>query len=98
MITTLSIKVDSNLKNRAKKSLHSKGLTFTYAVNQYLKEIARDNVSNFTNLDISKSNPDESNRDMSSKTKIQWKKDVSQAIKTGKRYSNAKDFVKYLTS
>ena len=80
-MTTLNIRIDENLKNKAGKTLDSIGLDMSSAVKLFLNQVVTEKGLPFRptkNLSI---------------IKAQWDKEVSEALTYGKSYKNAKTLV-----
>jgi DNA-damage-inducible protein J len=77
-MTTLNIRIEENIKNKANKTLSSLGLDMSSAVKLFLNQVITENGLPFTptkNMAI---------------IRARWDKETTNAIKNGKRYTSAK--------
>jgi len=77
-MTTLNIRIEENVKNKANKTLSSMGLDMSTAVKMFLNQVITENGLPFTptkNMSV---------------IKERWDREVSDALKNGKRYTSAK--------
>lgn len=77
-MTTLNIRIEENVKNKANKTLSSMGLDMSTAVKMFLNQVITENGLPFTPT-----------KNMSA-IKNRWDKEAADALKNGKRYTSAK--------
>ena len=77
-MTTLNIRIEENIKNKANKTLSSLGLDMSTAVKLFLNQVITEDGLPFTPT-----------KNMSA-IKNRWDKEVADALKNGKRYTSAK--------
>ena len=77
-MTTLNIRIEENIKAKANKTLSSLGLDMSTAVKIFLNQVITENGLPFT--------PTKND----SVIKARWDKEVTSALKNGKRYASAK--------
>lgn len=78
-MTTLNIRIEENIKNKANKTLSSLGLDMSTAVKMFLHQVITENGLPFTptkNLDA---------------LKEKWDREVAYTIKYGKKYKTGKE-------
>jgi len=78
-MTTLNIRIEENIKAKANKTLSSLGLDMSSAVKMFLNQVITENGLPFT--------PTKNH----SAIKAKWDKEITEAIKYGKSYKNAKE-------
>lgn len=81
-MTTLNIRIEENIKNKANKTLSSLGLDMSTAVKIFLNQVITENGLPFT--PSKKSN---------ALLRAKWDKEVTEALKKGKRYTSAKELL-----
>ena len=84
-MTQINVRVEDKTKRLASKTLADIGLDMSSAVNLFLKQVVVDQGLPFT---PSKKDP--------KKIRAQWDREVAQALKSGKRYTNTKALFKDL--
>jgi DNA-damage-inducible protein J len=77
-MTTLNIRIEENVKNKANKTLSSLGLDMSTAVKIFLNQVITENGLPFTPTNNT------------AVIKARWDKEVANALKNGKRYTSAK--------
>ncbi len=77
-MTTLNIRIEENVKNKANKTLSSLGLDMSTAVKIFLNQVITENGLPFTPTNNT------------AVIKARWDKEVADALKNGKRYTSAK--------
>lgn len=82
MTTTISIRTDPKLKEKASKILRARGLSMTSAFNIYLNEVVTSPVKN-----------EESSRRVPDHIMHKWEKERIDALKNGKRYATVEEFM-----
>lgn len=87
--TVLQLRMSPKTKETAQKLLRSKGLTLSYAVNNFLNNIALHEDAMLLAYDQPK---------ISEKTLKRWEKEIKAEVKTAKRFSSAKEAIAYLRS
>jgi len=77
-MTTLNIRIEENIKNKANKTLSSMGLDMSTAVKMFLNQVIKEDGLPFVPTN--------------NKTilRARWDKEVSNSLKNGKRYNSAK--------
>ncbi len=78
-MTTLSIRIDEKMKKQASKTLADIGLDMSGAIKVFLNQVIREKGLPFTPTN---------NTEL---IKMRWDKEVTEALKNGKRYSSAKE-------
>lgn len=79
-MTTLNIRIEENIKAKANKTLSSLGLDMSTAIKIFLNQVITDNGLPFI--------PTNKNHSF---LKAKWEKEITEALKSGKSYKNAKD-------
>jgi len=79
-MTTLNIRIEENIKNKANKTLSSLGLNMSTAVKMFLSQVITENGLPFT--------PSNKNHIL---LRAKWDKEITEALKSGKSYKNAKE-------
>ena len=82
MTTTISIRTDSKLKERANKIFQSRGLNMSTAFNMYLSDVVSGAALPTSNA-----------RYVPDHIMEKWEKERLEALKSGKRYKNSKDLI-----
>lgn len=77
-MTTLNIRIEENIKNKANKTLSSLGLDMSSAVKLFLNQVITENGLPFTPT-----------KNMAM-IRNRWDKEVAGALKNGVRYTSAK--------
>lgn len=77
-MTTLNIRIEENVKNKANKTLSSLGLDMSTAVKIFLNQVITENGLPFTPTNNT------------AVIKARWDKEVADTLKNGKRYTSAK--------
>ena len=77
-MTTLNIRIEENVKAKANKTLSSLGLDMSTAVKMFLNQVITENGLPFTPT-----------KNLAS-IKAKWDREVSDALKNGKRFTSAK--------
>ncbi|MDD3150761.1 MAG: type II toxin-antitoxin system RelB/DinJ family antitoxin [Candidatus Gastranaerophilales bacterium] len=85
MITAISIRIDSKLKNKAGKTLSAIGLDMSSAVKIFLNQVVTEKGLPFTPSVRS-----------ASEIRAEWDKSINEALKSGKKYKNSDDLIKDL--
>ena len=85
MTTVINIRIDSNLKNKAGKTLSAIGLDMSSAVKIFLNQVVTEKGLPFT--------PTKRTR---AQIRAEWDKEVAEALKSGKSYSSVKELFKDL--
>jgi len=78
-MTTLNIRIEENIKNKANKTLSSMGLDMSTAVKMFLNQVITENGLPFTptkNVSF---------------IKEKWDREIAETLKSGKSYKNAKE-------
>ena len=77
-MTTLNIRIEENIKNKANKTLSSMGLDMSTAVKMFLNQVIKEDGLPFVPTN--------------NKTilRARWDKEVANSLKKGKRYNSAK--------
>ncbi|MFA6340795.1 MAG: type II toxin-antitoxin system RelB/DinJ family antitoxin [Candidatus Paceibacterota bacterium] len=83
-MTTLSIRIEENMKAKANKTLSSLGLDMSSAVKLFLNQVIVNDGLPFTPTR------------KASAIRAEWDKEVAYALKYGKRYKNAKELFRDL--
>ena len=78
LMTTLSIRIEENLKAKANKTLDKMGLDMSSAVKLFLNQVVKEDGLPFT--------PTNNHAVL----KARWDREVAEALKNGKRYTSAK--------
>lgn len=78
-MTTLNIRIEENIKNKANKTLSSLGLDMSSAVKMFLNQVITENGLPFTPT-----------KNMAT-IKAKWDKEIVHALKYGKSYKNSKE-------
>jgi len=78
-MTTLSIRIDEQVKAKAGKTLSAMGIDMSTAVKIFLNQVIAEDGLPF----IPTKNP--------AQIRAKWDKEVAQALKTGKSYKNARE-------
>jgi DNA-damage-inducible protein J len=78
-MTTLNIRIEENIKNKANKTLSSLGIDMTTAVKMFLNQVITENGLPFTPT-----------KNLAS-IKAKWDKEIAYALKYGKSYKNSKE-------
>ncbi len=81
-MTTLNIRIEENIKNKANKTLSSLGLDMSTAVKIFLNQVITENGLPFT--------PSKKSNTL---LRAKWDKEVTEALKKGKRYTSAKELL-----
>ena len=79
-MTTLNIRIEENIKNKANKTLSSLGLDMSTAVKIFLNQVITENGLPFI--------PTNKNHVL---LRAKWDKEITEALKSGKSYKNAKE-------
>lgn len=77
-MTTLNIRIEENIKNKANKTFNKLGLDMSSAVKLFLAQSIKEDGLPFT--------PTNNNAVL----KARWDREVNNALKNGKRYTSAK--------
>lgn len=83
MDTTIQIRTNNILKEKAKKVFVKKGVTMSYAFNSFLEQVVRGNISIVPKFTIP-ADPKFKN----------WREEMEYEVKNGKRYSSAEEMWK----
>lgn len=78
-MTTLNIRIEQNIKNKANKTLSSLGIDMSTAIKMFLNQVITENGLPFTPT-----------KNMST-IKDRWDKQTAYALKYGKNYSTGRD-------
>ncbi|MFA5931911.1 MAG: type II toxin-antitoxin system RelB/DinJ family antitoxin [Candidatus Paceibacterota bacterium] len=78
-MTTLNIRIEENIKNKANKTLSSLGIDMSTAVKMFLNQVITENGLPFTPT-----------KNLAS-IKAKWDKEIAYALKYGKSYKNSKE-------
>ena len=78
-MTTLNIRIDENLKNKANKTFESLGLDMSSAIKLFLHQTVKENGLPFHPTNNPKA------------IRAMWDKEVADAIKYGKSYKTAEE-------
>lgn len=78
-MTTLNIRIEEDIKNKANKTLSSLGLDMSSAVKIFLNQVITENGLPFTPT-----------KNIAS-IKAKWDKEIAYTLKHGKSYKNAKE-------
>lgn len=81
-MSTLSIRIEEKTKNEANKTLKALGLDMSTAVKMFLNQVV-----------IEQGMPFKSSRNPQN-LRTEWDSEVAEALKSGKRYSNANELFK----
>ena len=87
MDTTISIRTNSVIKNKAIKVLNSRGLNLSTAINMYLSDLA--NKKTFPVSDM---------RYVKDSIMDKWESEKLLALKKGQRYKSTEEYLRYLLS
>jgi len=82
-MTTLNIRIEENIKNKANKTLSSMGLDMSTAVKMFLNQVITENGLPFI--------PTNKKHLL---LRAKWDKEITEALKSGKSYKNAKELFK----
>lgn len=85
MDATISIRTNSVVKNKVIKILKARGLSLSTALNMYLSDIANKKTSPVSDV-----------RYVKDEIMEKWEKEKNRALKSGKRYKNTDEYIKYL--
>lgn len=77
-MTTLNVRIEKDVKNKANKTLSSLGLDMSTAIKLFLNQVITEDGLPFTPT-----------KNMST-IKARWDKEVADALKNGERYTSAK--------
>ena len=77
-MTTLNIRIEENIKNKANKTFNKLGLDMSSAVKLFLHQSIKEDGLPFTPTNNS------------AVLRARWDKEVANALKSGKRYTTAK--------
>jgi DNA-damage-inducible protein J len=83
-MTTLNVRIDEKLKKQAHKTLERLGFDMSGAIKVFLTQVVQDQALPFRPMKDTK------------KIRIQWDREVAQAIKSGKSYKNVRELLKDL--
>lgn len=78
-MTTLNIRIEENIKTKANKTLSSLGLDMSTAVKMFLNQVIKEDGLPFTptkNVSF---------------IKAKWDREITETLKSGKSYKNAKE-------
>jgi len=78
-MTTINIRIDENLKNKANKTLNSMGLDLSSAIKMFLHQTVKENRLPFHPANNPKA------------IRAMWDKEVEDALKNGKSYTSTKE-------
>ncbi|MFZ2149777.1 MAG: type II toxin-antitoxin system RelB/DinJ family antitoxin [Minisyncoccia bacterium] len=85
-MTTLNIRIDEDIKNKANKTLSSLGLDMSSAVKIFLHQVIEEKGLPFT--------PTKNKAALAAR----WKKEIAYALKHGKAYKSTKELFDHLDS
>ena len=80
-MTTINIRIDENTKNKATITLNKLGLDMSSAIKMFLNQVIHEKEIPFVSSINNK------------KIKERWNREVADAEKNGKRFTNAKDLI-----
>ncbi|MDB5255174.1 MAG: Addiction module antitoxin, RelB/DinJ family [Candidatus Nomurabacteria bacterium] len=79
MTTTLQLRIDEKLKTKAQKVFEALGLDLSSGIKLFLTQVAHDKELPFTPSTRAK------------EIRMQWDKEVAEALKHGKKYTSTKE-------
>jgi len=88
-MATLSIRIEEKTKKEARKTLEALGLDLSSAVNMFLSQVVIEQGIPFKPSRVS-------TKEEREKIRAEWDKEVTYALKNGKRYSSAAELFEVL--